>query len=77
MGKDKKARRETRLTVVALANLTAAIVDAMRDAEVPNHVVHTFLDGFERLNDFTLSGPPGMILSDIVGLLRATVPDND
>ncbi|WP_271300660.1 hypothetical protein [Sphingomonas sp. CV7422] len=77
MVKDRKARAEARITVMALANMTAAIVDAMRDAEVPNHVVHTFLDAFDRLNDVVLSGPPAMILSQIVEIVRATVPDND
>ncbi|WP_294312794.1 hypothetical protein [uncultured Sphingomonas sp.] len=77
MAKDRKARAEARITVMALANMTAAIVDAMRDAEVPNHVVHTFLDRFDTLNDFALYGPPAKILGEMVALVRATVPDND
>jgi hypothetical protein len=77
MVKDRKARAEVRITVMALANMTAAIVDAMRDAEVPNHVVHTFLDAFERLNDLMLDGPPAVILGEIVEIVRSTVPDND
>ncbi|NYD88891.1 hypothetical protein HD841_000660 [Sphingomonas melonis] len=62
---------------MALANMTAAIVDAMRDAEVPNHVVHTFLNAFDRLNDIVLDGAPATILSEIVQIVRTTVPDND
>ena len=77
MVKDRKARAEARITVMALANMTAAIVDAMRDAEVPNHVVHTFLDSFDRLNDFALSGPPAVILGEMVAMVRTTVPGND
>jgi hypothetical protein len=57
--------------------MTAAIVDAMRDAEVPNHVVHTFLGSFDRLNDLMLDGPPAVILGEIVEIVRSTVPDND
>ena len=77
MAKDRKARDEARITVIALANMTAAIVDAMRDANVPNHVVHTFLDCFDDLNSFALHGAPAIILGDIVEIVRATVAHND
>jgi hypothetical protein len=77
MAKDRKARDEARITVIALANMTAAIVDAMRDAEVPNHVVHTFLDCFDDLNSFALHGAPAVVLGDIVEIIRASVAHND
>ena len=77
MVKDRKARAQSQITVMALANMTAAIVDAMRDADVPNHVVHTFLDAFDRLNGIVLSGPAAVMLDEIVEIIRATVPDND
>lgn len=65
------------MTVMALANMTAAIVDAMRDADVPTHVVHTFLDNFERLNRVVLFGTPAVILGDIIDIVRTSVPSND
>lgn len=77
MVKDRKARAHAQVTVMALANMTAALVDAMRDADVPNHVVRTFLDCFNRLNSVTLSGMPAEILSEIVFVVRSAVPEND
>lgn len=77
MGKDTKARRGNVLTVMALANLMAAIVDTMREAEVPDDLVHTFLDRLERMNALTLSGTAAHIMSDFVGVIRGTVPAND
>jgi hypothetical protein len=73
MVKDRKARAEVRITVMALANMTAAIVDAMRDAEVPNHVVQHFRPIERPDARWTASG----ILGEIVEIVRSTVPDND
>ncbi|MEH3105503.1 MAG: hypothetical protein PGN12_16580 [Sphingomonas phyllosphaerae] len=44
--------------LVALANLVAVIVDTMRNAQVPNEVVHHFIDELAELNAITLNGEP-------------------
>lgn len=77
MAKDRKARAENHVTVMALANLLACIVDAMREADVPNDIVHSFLDRLEHINAITLSGLAGEIMSDFVAIVRGTVPGND
>lgn len=77
MAKDKRARDEGRVTVMALANLIAAIVDTMREAEVGSDVIHAFLDRLEHLNAITLSGIAGAIMIDFVEVVRGTVPAND
>lgn len=77
MAKDGKARHRNRITVMALANMIAAIVDTMREADVPNGIVHGFLDNLERMNVLTLSGQPGMLMAEFVEIVRATVPSND
>lgn len=65
------------MTVMALANLLACIVDTMREAGVANDVVHSFLDRLERMNGITLSGMAGEIMGDFVAIIRGTVPGND
>lgn len=77
MVKDRKARANNRITVMAIANMLAALVDAMREAQVSNDVIHVFLDSFERMNTLTLTGPAWSILSEFVDVVRATVPSND
>lgn len=77
MVKDRKARANNRITVMAIANMLAALVDAMREAQVGNDVIHVFLDSFERMNTLTLTGPAWSILSEFVDVVRATVPSND
>ncbi len=77
MAKDRKARAETHVTVMALANMLAAIVDAMRDVDVPNDVIHGFLDRLDRLNAISLFGMPAALLKDFVEIVRGTVPGND
>ena len=75
--RDRYARQQGRLTIVALANLIATVVDTMRAADVPNDIVHHFLDRLESLNDLTLTGLAGDLLGDVVAVVRATVPGND
>jgi hypothetical protein len=77
MAKDKKARAENHVTVMALANMLAAIVDAMRDGGVPNDIIHGFLDRLTVLNSVSLSGMPAAIIGDFVDVIRGTVADND
>lgn len=77
MGKDRKARELGRVTVMALANLIATLVDTMRQADLPNDVVHQFLDSLERLNGMTLSGEPAIVMGDVVEIVRRSVPMND
>lgn len=77
MAKDRKARAENHVTVMALANMLAAIVDTMREADVENSIVHSFLDRLEHMNAITLSGMPGAILENLVNIVRGTVPSND
>ena len=62
---------------MALGNLIAAVVDTMRDADVPNSVVHAFLDNLDRLNELTLYGDVSSVMLDITEIVRSTVPDND
>jgi fatty acid desaturase len=77
MAKDRQARRDNRITVMAIANMLASLVDAMRQAEVGHDVIHRFLDSFERMNALTLTGPAWGILSEFVDIVRTTVPSND
>ena len=77
MAKDKKARNEGRVTVMALANLIAAIVDTMREAEVGSDVIHGFLHRLDHLNAVTLSGIADAIMVDLIDVVRSTVPAND
>jgi len=77
MTKDRKARAQGRVTVVALANLIAALAHTMRTAEVPPAVTHEFLDRLEDLNQLTLHGMPLTVLADVVDIVRRTVPTND
>lgn len=77
MVKDRKARNEARLSVIAIANVVAAIVDTMRDGGVPNDITKRFLDGLDALNRSTIWGAAGSILHDVVTIIRETVPDND
>lgn len=77
MGKDKRARAEVHITVMAIANLIAAIVDTMRNADMPPHAVFGFLDELERLNGITLWGAPGLVLDEIIHVVRRSVPSND
>jgi hypothetical protein len=40
-------------------------------------VVHAFLDNLDRLNELTLYGTVSMVMTDLVDVIRETVPDND
>lgn len=77
MVKDRKARQRIDLTVIAIANLIAAVTDAMRNADLGNDVVHRFLDELDHLNWMTIHGPPQRVLNDIIEVVRGTVPVND
>lgn len=77
MRKDKKARRANEMTVVALGNLVAVIVDTMRNAQVPNEVVHHFIDELADLNAITLNGEAADFMAYIANVLRGSVPVND
>ncbi len=78
MGKDKRARADNRLTAIALANLVAAIVDTMQNTDLPDSIVHHFLDELDRLNTRML--PPagaGAFMHFITDVLRGEVVAND
>ncbi len=77
MVKDKRARRNNRITLMALANIVASMVDAMRFADVPNDVIRHFLNNLEELNCITLDGPAYDLMESIVEVVRSTVPSND
>lgn len=77
MVKDKRARRDNRITLMALANMIASMVDAMRFADVPNDVIRRFLDNLEELNCITLHGPAYEMMDTIVEVVRSTVASND
>ncbi|MEG3165558.1 hypothetical protein U1701_13230 [Sphingomonas sp. PB2P19] len=77
MVKDKRARQDNRITLMAVANMIAAMVDAMRFADVPNDVIRRFLDNFEELNCIMLDGPAYELMDHIVDVVRSTVPSND
>lgn len=77
MVKDKRARRDNRITLTALANMIASMVDAMRFADVPNDVIRRFLDNLGELNCITLDGPAYEMMDTIVEVLRLTVASND
>lgn len=62
---------------MALANLVATLVDTMRNADLPNDVIHQFLDRLESLNGMTLSGEPSIVMDDVVEIVRRSVPTND
>lgn len=77
MAKDSTARAEGRITVLALGNLTAAIVDAMQDAGLPPGSAHRFIDRLEQLNQMTLWGRPAEVMLCITATLRRSVASND
>jgi len=77
MAKDKRARRENRVTVTAMANMLAAMVDAMRASGVSNDVTHGFLDKLDWLNAMTLSGYTQTLMAEFVEVMRCTVASND
>lgn len=77
MSKDKKARAEGRVTVMALGNLTASVVDTMLEAGLPPPLVHRFLDRLEAMNREMLWGTPADIMAGLTAVLRRTVPSND
>ena len=56
--------------MIALGNLVASIVDTMREADVPNDIVHGFLDRLDRLNAMTLYGEVACVMGDIVDVIR-------
>ncbi|MBB5728287.1 hypothetical protein [Sphingomonas prati] len=65
------------MTVIAIANLIAVLVDTMRRTDMPNDIIHGFLDGLDRLNGTTLYGAAGAMLDEVVDIVRVTVPVND
>ena len=73
MGKDKKARQHGQMTALALANLLAAIVDAMDDAAVPPLIFHRFLDRLDDLNQLQLWGDPLEFMDMVITVMRRTV----
>jgi hypothetical protein len=77
MAKDKRARRENRVTVTVIANLLAAIIDAMRAGGVSNEITHGFLDRLDYLNAMTLTGYPEVLMAEFVEVMRCTVASND
>lgn len=77
MGKDKQARDRNRMTFFALANLVAALVDAMDETGVDRFTIHTFLDRFDRLNHFGLDGEPREFMTGIVDAVRRSLACND
>lgn len=77
MGKDKAARAEGRITVLALANLIGALVDTMQEEGVAPNTVLSFIDRLDRMNEATLWGRPAEVMSGIAQVLRRTVATND
>ncbi len=77
MAKDKRARRENRVTVTAIANMLAAMIDTMRAGGVSNEITHGFLDRLEWLNGVTLTGYPATLMAEFVEVMRCTVASND
>lgn len=77
MAKDKKARAANDMTVTALANVVAALVDTMQNAGLPPRITLGFLNELERINEFTIGGEAGRFLGFLVDVLRSTVPSND
>lgn len=75
--KDRKARTENSITVVALANLIAALVDTMRMADVPNDVVHNFLDELDRMNELTTAGHTLDFMLFLTSVMRKSLASND
>ncbi|MFC3579108.1 hypothetical protein [Sphingomonas hylomeconis] len=77
MAKDKQAREHSRLTACALANVLAAIVDAMGDAELPPMAIHRFLHRLDDLNQLQLWGEPLEFMETVICVLRRSVASND
>lgn len=77
MAKDKKARAQNDMTVTALANVVAALIDTMQNTGLPPRLVLGFLDELERMNALTIQGRAADFLSFLVDVLRSTVPSND
>lgn len=66
-----------RVTVTAMANILAAVVDAMRSAGVPGEAISLFLDDLNRRNAETLPETPAAVMADILHAIRKAVPTND
>lgn len=77
MAKDKIARRTGRMTLIVMASIIAAIVDAMRRQRLPNDTIHEFLDSLERQSVLYLDGAIEGYMLDMIAVIRATVPGND
>lgn len=77
MAKDKKARQLGHLTINALGVVLGSIIDTMRMADVPNDVVHHFLDGLENGFQECLYGEAQTIMLGLLFVLRQNVASND
>jgi hypothetical protein len=77
MARDKKAREFGDLTLGAIGIVIGSIVDTMQAADVPNDVIHTFLDRLEDGFEAVLYGPASDAMLMLVGILRGHLADND
>lgn len=77
MVKDKKARERAHNAMIAWANLVGSIVLTLREVDVPNDRIHSFLDKLEEANDMTLWGREAAFAESLIEVIRQIVPDND
>jgi hypothetical protein len=77
MAKDKKARELGHMTLAAIGIVMGSIVDVMKGADIPNDVVHLYLDRLEEGFETVLWGDAQAIMYGLVDVLRTNVPSND
>jgi hypothetical protein len=77
MAKDKKARELGHVTLEAIGVVMGSIVDTMRAADVPNDVIHTYIDKLEEGFAEVLWGEALAIMFSLVDVLRSGVASND
>lgn len=73
MVKDRKARLAAQNVMCAWANLVGSIVEALKQADVPECYIHYFLDKLEAANEATLVGAEAEFAEGLIPIFRRMV----
>jgi len=74
---DETARDMGRAALFAWGNLVGAIVDTLRDADVPAPLIHGILDHIDDANRAVLKGSAQEAYLSLVAAIRRDIPGND
>lgn len=78
MAEDPLAQDMAKTALFAWGNLVATLVQTMREADVPNSLIHGVLDRLQDANNTVLSSKGGKdLLQEMVDGARAGLPSND